>query len=305
MASQNKRSVFSRALGLAGLAAVCLSLSACGEHPRESGAITNAEWQDMVYPLRDALAEQVGDEGGETVNLEPTGWATITGKFVYDGASAPVPRPISVTGQDASVCGVHNLVDESLVVDPNSKGLANVFVFLRTKGIGDPHPSYDPNATVTLANENCHFVPHAMGIWLPQTFRITNADPVGHNTNCDSKGDTQGSFNVSVPANAEISKGFGLSKDRPADVSCSIHPWMTAKVLPRENPYFATTDAEGNFRIENVPAGIPLVFQVYHERGGNLNADPGWENGRFTVTLENDEEHDLGTIKVNPALVGG
>ena len=43
---------------------------------------------------------------------------------------------------------------------------------------------------------------------------------------------------------------------------------MVAYMLPRENGYFAVTDAEGRFEIANLPAGEPLEFQVWHESGG-------------------------------------
>jgi hypothetical protein len=287
------------------LASLCACLTACTEHPRESAAISDETWQDRVYPMREALAASVGDEGAAVVSLDPTGWATITGKFVYDNSSAPSPSAIQAGGQDAAFCGAVGLVDQSLVVDPATLGIANIFVFLRTKGWGDPHESYSPDAVVTLANNQCRFEPHVLGIWLPQTLKVTNDDPMGHNTNCTAPGDPAGSFNDLIPAGGNINKSFSRSQDRPADVNCGIHPWMTAKVLPRDNPYFATTDAEGNFRIENVPAGIELEFQVYHERSKNLNANSGWSNGRFKVTLNNDEERDMGTIKVSPALLGG
>ena len=36
---------------------------------------------------------------------------------------------------------------------------------------------------------------------------------------------------------------------------CDIHPWMSAWVGVLDHPYFAVTDAEGKFEIENLPAG--------------------------------------------------
>ena len=83
----------------------------------------------------------------------------------------------------------------------------------------------------------------------------------------------------------------------PAKVTCSIHPWMIAYMLPRKNGYFAVTDADGKFEIANVPAGEPLEIQVWHESGAAAGKRPGrrrrpmrqtlkWSNrGRVTVTL--------------------
>ena len=36
---------------------------------------------------------------------------------------------------------------------------------------------------------------------------------------------------------------------------CRIHPEMEAYIVVLQNPYFATTDRDGHFRIENVPPG--------------------------------------------------
>lgn len=285
------------------LALVCCQAS-CNEHERVSAEVSEETREAWVYPLREAmLASSAGGNAAAEV-LEPTGWATITGKFVYGGGSAPVGSPVAITA-DATTCGAFNLRDESLVVNPANMGLANVFVYLRTKGFGDPHPSYTPGEEVILANKGCRFEPHAMGIWMQNTLVVTNEDPVAHNTDCSAAGDPSGSFNQVIAALGNISNiNFTRSQARPANVKCSIHPWMAAKVLPRENPYFATTDVDGNFRIENVPAGIELDFQVYHEVAGNLNADSSWTNGRFKVTLENDQTLDMGTITVSPAMVG-
>ncbi|HEU5395979.1 MAG TPA: carboxypeptidase-like regulatory domain-containing protein, partial [Verrucomicrobiae bacterium] len=49
------------------------------------------------------------------------------------------------------------------------------------------------------------------------------------------------------------------------DVFCSIHENMHCIVLVRENPYFAVTDADGNYKIPNVPAGT-YKLEAWHER---------------------------------------
>ena len=36
----------------------------------------------------------------------------------------------------------------------------------------------------------------------------------------------------------------------PVSVSCSIHPWMKARVFCFAHPYFAITDENGNFEIK-------------------------------------------------------
>ena len=50
-------------------------------------------------------------------------WGTLTGTFVMDG-KAPAAAPIVIT-KDEEVCGKHNLVNESLVVNPDNGGIAD------------------------------------------------------------------------------------------------------------------------------------------------------------------------------------
>jgi hypothetical protein len=81
---------------------------------------------------------------------------------------------------------------------------------------------------------------------------------------------------------------------------------MKGYVVVQSNPYMAISGKDGIFEIKNVPAGIPLEFQVWHESSSGPNgavqadrADLKWQpNGRFTVTLEPDQVLDLKDIKV-------
>jgi hypothetical protein len=87
------------------------------------------------------------------------------------------------------------------------------------------------------------------------------------------------------------------------EISCSIHPWVIAYVLPRDNPYIGLSDEDGSFEITNLPAGKSLEFQVWHERAnGFMKLErKGWKNGRFTRTIQ-PGENDLGEIKFAPEL---
>ena len=43
----------------------------------------------------------------------------------------------------------------------------------------------------------------------------------------------------------------------PGAVICDIHPWMSAWWMVLDHPYFAVTDAKGNYEIKNVPGRNP------------------------------------------------
>ena len=48
---------------------------------------------------------------------------------------------------------------------------------------------------------------------------------------------------------------FSKSEPDPFYIKCDVHPWMKTWVLVSDHPYFAVTDAEGNFSIEGIPSG--------------------------------------------------
>jgi hypothetical protein len=79
---------------------------------------------------------------------------------------------------------------------------------------------------------------------------------------------------------------------------------MKAYVLPRKDPYFAVTDAEGKFAIKQLPAGEEIEFQLWQESAsggpkGELVVPGLTDNkGRFKRTIPADGVLDLETITI-------
>lgn len=231
-------------------------------------------------------------------------WGTLKGQFVFDGA-APKPMPITVT-KDAEFCGKHSLVSEDLVVDPQSKGIANIVVSLYlSRGSAEPavHPDYaeTAEAEVRIDNENCRFAPHIVPLRTTQILLVGNKDPIGHNTKIDPWAPGNTAINPIIPAGSEQQHRFPAAERRPVSVSCSIHPWMTAWLVVTDHPYVAVSDEEGKFEIANLPAG-EWEFQAWQEKVGYVQqVNVGgkatkWTKGRFTHKLKSGVT-DLGVIK--------
>ena len=229
-------------------------------------------------------------------------WGTLSGRFIFDG-KAPAPEAIT-PNKDLEVCGKHPLVDESLVVGPDG-GLANVFVWVRTKNV-KVAPEYEKTAKdkVVLDNHNCRFEPHALAMRTTQQLEVKNADPVAHNTNADLQ--VNAPFNGIIPAGSSNDMTLAAAETVPAKISCNIHPWMLGYLLVRPDPYFAVSDKDGKFQIKDLPAGTELEFQVWHEKPAYVKKasidgkDAGWKNGRFKYTIK-PGENNLGDIKLDPA----
>jgi len=237
---------------------------------------------------------------GFATSASAADWADLSGIFVYDG-KVPVPKPL-VINKDVKFFGKLGLVDESLVVDKKTGGVANIVLYVRTPKIAI-HPDYAKNVkkSVRLDNKGARFVPRILPLWLKkQEICLCNSDAVPHNSNLQPFGDR--GFNLLIAPKEELTRKLNVEQNIPAPVSCNFHPWMRGYVLPRSNPYVAVTSKDGSFKLSKLPAGKKLEIQVWHEKVGYLVAKKGWRFGRFKITLQAGGNMDLGKIKLKPML---
>ncbi len=233
-----------------------------------------------------------------------TGWASLKGRFVYAGAVGE-PKPL-IVDKDTEVCskGGMKLFDRSLLVDPSSKGLANVVIFAR-KTTRVKNPVSD--TPLVFDQKNCEFLSPVFAARVGQPVDVRNSDPIGHNTNIAGS-----SFNQLIPAGAGTVYKPDSETGMPTMVTCNIHPWMKAYCVFRKDGYVAVTAADGTFTIPDLPAGEMLEFQVWHERSSGPSGAVGlpkpelkWTpKGRFQIRLEADEVKDLGTLEVPAGALG-
>lgn len=228
-------------------------------------------------------------------------WATLTGRFVYDG-KAPTPAAID-TSKDAN-CKV-KLTDEKVVVDDKG-GLANAVVMLRTKNV-KVHPDYEKTAKedFVLDNKNCRFEPHVGVVRTSQKVLLKNSDPTGHNSNISPLKNAP--TNPLLPAGGEpIPYEFKDEEALPVKVGCNIHPWMGAWIVARKDPYAAVSAKDGKFEIKDLPAGTELEFRLWHESPGYLK-DATYKGGKadskgaMKIKLK-PGVNDLGDIKVKGSI---
>jgi hypothetical protein len=224
-------------------------------------------------------------------------WSTVKGKFTVEG-DVPVLPPLKCAGAGAAVCCVKPIPDESLVVS-EKKELANVFVYVRGK-VADVNPALKANVKpLVLDNINCVFQPHASILWTEQKLEINNKDAESHNTNYSSP--LQG-FNVLIAQNGQHVRQLNAGETLPHNISCNVHPWMQAKLLVRDNPYFAVSAADGTFEIKDVPNNAQLEYQLWHEKTGylgNLKFNGGAVDAKGRFKLTADKNTDLGELKVD------
>jgi hypothetical protein len=151
--------------------------------------------------------------------------------------------------------------------------------------------------------KDCRFEPHVIASSQRDKFVVLNLDVTGHNSaGSPGRGNPSYSTLLASKTGRYEYPGFRSSLSSPYEFSCSIHPWMQAYHIVRPDPYFAVTGVDGSFEIRQLPAGVTLTFQVWHERaaGDNhgLRARPTWsDRGRFELKIPKDG--DVVTLDVD------
>jgi len=116
----------------------------------------------------------------------------------------------------------------------------------------------EPRGRLDQRNES--FMPHLLAIVAGTTVDFPNNDRTYHNVFSLSKPKT---FDLGRYA-AGRSKSVRFDKPGIVRVFCDIHSHMSAYILVFAHRYFAVTDEEGRYRIENVPPGTYTVV-AWHE----------------------------------------
>lgn len=124
-----------------------------------------------------------------------------------------------------------------------------------------PRSAFDDRepGRAVMDQRNETFVPRLLAVQTGTTVDFPNSDSTYHNV-----------FSLSRARRFDLGRyAAGRTKsvrfDRPGVVRvfCDIHSHMSAFVVAFNHPYFRVTDADGRFRIDNVPPGGYTVVGWY------------------------------------------
>jgi hypothetical protein len=211
-------------------------------------------------------------------------WGGFKGRVVVTGEIPEVPLLYAKgnTQVKEPICRAHDIADESLLIDAESKGLANVFVFLqRAPDKIHPDLAAAPEEPLVFDQKQCRFTPHAMVVRTGRTVLVKSDDPILHNTHTFPTFNSPQNLAVQPQNRDGIPFRFNQREPSPVQVKCDLHPWMVAWWLVVDHPYAAVTNEAGEFTIDNLPAG-EHKFRVWHERAG-------WIDRSLSVTVPDGE----------------
>lgn len=240
-------------------------------------------------------------------------WADLRVRFVYDAEVVPKPEPIVFPTGDPT-CMPENLrpISESLLIDPETKGIRNIVLYPDTKKSNfSPDEIYPLDLSSTEADVginllNCSYQPHVVAIRSGGQLRITNSDGYGHSPSLVFFVNTPES-RLLPPNEAMLIKPL-VAEKAPTPIQCHIHPWMKAFVIVTDHPYVGISDQRGQIVIPNLPVGKELIFRVWHESLSGVigrvavgGRDVELEQNRLKLKIDVGG-NDLGTVKLLPVV---
>jgi hypothetical protein len=207
-------------------------------------------------------------------------WGSIKGQLVFENGKEVPVETLKVDKDQDHCLSKGDILAEKYVVNPKNRGVRNVVVWIAVDK--DGHSNHKaalpihPDLVAIPANKKkvvvdqpcCKFEPHVVAMRKGQDFICRNSSPVPHSFKTTSQNGVE--VNISVAANGgEVE--FPADKWRPyhfpTEISCAIHSWMKSYLFVFAHPYFAVTDADGNFEIKNAPAGKFRMI-MWHDGAG-------------------------------------
>ena len=187
---------------------------------------------------------------------------TVSGKALFDGTPGENPK-IDMSADP--VCKAQNpgeAVQQRIIINPNHT-LRNVFISIK-EGLGSQAFPV-PTAPVVLDQHGCNYHPRVQGMQASQKLQIINSDATLHNVHAFSKNSSE--FNLGMPIQGMKLERTFSNPEVMVKMKCDVHAWMTGYIGVLNHPFFAVTDDQGAFKIENLPPG-EYTIEAWHETYG-------------------------------------
>lgn len=230
----------------------CLAflLTACNQNTRPMPPSTEHPSESKAVPAN-------------LTTVDPATAASIHGVVHFKGIP---PAPVQIDmGMDAG-CTIANSqanFSQQYVV---SKGrFANVYVYIK-QGLEGKNFATPPDPVV-LDQKGCRYDPHVLALMAGQTLRVLNDDPTMHNVHAQPNAPSNRQWNMSqMPKGSPIETTFH-DPEVMMPFKCNQHPWMKAYLNVAANPFYAISDAQGEFEIKGLPPGDYTVAAVHEDLG--------------------------------------
>jgi plastocyanin len=184
---------------------------------------------------------------------------TIKGNIRYVGA--PIEKKKMPVTIDQYVCGKEKDPEDLLLSSNN--GIKNAVVSLQNVASDAKREWNLPAAK--MDQKQCSFTPRVVIVPAGGTVEFLNSDRLLHNVR--SAGKENPPFNRAQPHARSIS--FSFKQPEVLRIDCDLHSWMRGWVVVAEHPFYAVTNEQGEFSLEDVPPG-KYTLRAWQETLGTV-----------------------------------
>ena len=191
----------------------------------------------------------------------------IAGRVTLRGAPPP-EKPITA-GVDPACAQLQTnaLTTRHYVVGTNG-GLADTVVYVKEGLSGATFPASVDEPIISF--NRCQIFPYVSAVRTGQRVELRNEkDNVLHNIHGVARANRE--FNLAMPTRGQTTSRTFDAPEMFIRLKCDVHPWEFAHVCVFDHPFFAITDANGNFEL---PLGLPdgkYVIEARHLKSGAIN----------------------------------
>jgi plastocyanin len=141
-----------------------------------------------------------------------------------------------------------------------------------------------PKESVVMDQKKMTFIPHVLPVLKGTTVEFLNSDSVGHNVYWPSiSGNKKLAHNLGTWPQG-VKKSFVFDELGVAPLLCNVHSEMAAYIVVVPTPYFAVTNAQGEYIIKDVPPG-KYTLKVWSEQGKPVEQPVEVSGAASTVDL--------------------
>ncbi len=215
---------------------------------------------DALYPRNEKLARKLFEKIPPQYKVvQVSDGGTVKGRVTMQGGQ-PRPRYFHlIHAPNIEFCSRmsdgkgHRLLFDFKVSE--NGGLKDTVIAIQGVAKGKPFPSKLPSINIS----RCHADQYVIGIRNGENLLLQNTDPIRHEIATYEKNhDGYISQKTNKPVDKQTSQVRNAFVDKRSQeflIKCNLHPFLQTRGFLVDNPYFAVSDAEGNFTVNDVPPG--------------------------------------------------
>jgi tetratricopeptide (TPR) repeat protein len=218
------------------------------------------EQVNKLYRKNNKLSKKLFEQiPGKYKVAEVNNGGGLSGRVTLTG---PVPRARSfhlIHAPNIQFCarisdGKGHRILKDFTVSENS-GLKDTVIALQGVKKGKPFPT----KMQTFNIDRCHSDKYVIGVRNGENILLENKDPIRHEIatyeiNSANYVD-QRSNKAIIKQSSQVRSAFVKQDTDEFLIKCNLHPFLQTRGFMVENPYYAISDQEGNFSLENIPPG--------------------------------------------------